>query len=112
MRETRFYVEGMVRFAESVQSHSAGLDQFGFVADELIYDAILRNRPPIREAVSHVPDDVPTNHPEAPWRLIIATRNCLIHTYLGIDDDTLWSIIQDDVPALMSALKRLRQDEP
>jgi len=28
---------------------------------------------------------------------IIATRNRLIHGYLGIDNDTLWSIIQDDI---------------
>ncbi len=33
--------------------------------------------------------------------MIIATRNRLIHGYLGIDDDTLWSIIRDDVPALI-----------
>ncbi len=41
--------------------------------------------------------------------MIIATRNRLIHGYLGIDDDTLWSIIQDDVPALLPLLKVLRE---
>jgi uncharacterized protein with HEPN domain len=39
--------------------------------------------------------------------MVIATRNRLIHAYLGIDDDTLWSIIRDDVPALVEALERL-----
>ena len=39
------------------------------------------------------------------WRLIIATRNRLIHGYLGIDDDTVWSTIQDDIPDLLSALE-------
>ena len=38
------------------------------------------------------------------WRMIIATRNRLIHGYLGIDDDTLWSIIRDDVPDLIERL--------
>jgi len=47
-----------------------------------------------------------------PWRQIIATRYCLIHAYLGIDNDTLWSIIRDDVPALLVALRRLHQDPP
>ncbi|WP_293688772.1 DUF86 domain-containing protein, partial [Thiolapillus sp.] len=48
--------------------------------------------------------------PEVPWRLIIATRNRLIHAYLGIDDDTIWSIIQDDIPELLSALENLRDE--
>ena len=39
--------------------------------------------------------------------MIIATRNRLIHGYLGIDDDTLWSIIQDDIPKLLEELKKL-----
>ena len=29
---------------------------------------------------------------------MVATRNRLIHAYLGIDNDTVWSIVQDDVP--------------
>lgn len=40
--------------------------------------------------------------------MVIATRNRLIHGYLGIDDDMLWSIIQDDVPDLLSHLKEIR----
>lgn len=37
--------------------------------------------------------------------MIIATRNRLIHGYLGIDDDTLWSIIRDNIPELLSKLE-------
>jgi uncharacterized protein YutE (UPF0331/DUF86 family) len=39
---------------------------------------------------------------------VIATRNRLIHGYLGIDNDTLWSIIRGDVPALLERLRALR----
>jgi uncharacterized protein with HEPN domain len=31
----------------------------------------------------------------------------LIHGYLGIDDDTLWSIVTDDLVPLRAALTRL-----
>jgi uncharacterized protein with HEPN domain len=40
--------------------------------------------------------------------MIIATRNRLIHAYLGIDDDTIWSIIQDDLPELLRALEAMQ----
>ena len=109
-REWRFYVDDMISFAEKVQSYTADLDQPGFVADELRYDATLRNLELIGEAATHIPDDVRATHPEVPWRLIIATRNRLIHAYLGIDHDTLWSIIQDDLAPLLTTLKALRQN--
>lgn len=66
----------------------------------------MRNLELIGEAATHVPDGVRQAHPEIPWRLIIATRNQLIHAYLGIDNDTIWSIVQDDIPALLAVLER------
>ena len=76
----------------------------GFVANELAYDATLRNLELIGEAATHIPAEIREANPEIPWRLIVATRNRLVHAYLGIDDDTIWSIIQDDIPDLLVAL--------
>jgi uncharacterized protein with HEPN domain len=38
---------------------------------------------------------------------VIAVRNRLIHGYLGVDDDTLWSILRDDLVPLRAALQQL-----
>ena len=108
-REWRFYLDDMIVFAQKVLTYTDGLDQAGFVASGLIYDGTLRNLELTGEAATHIPDEVRTAHPEIPWRMIIATRNRLIHGYLGIDDDTLWSIIQADVPALLPLLESLRE---
>ena len=34
-------------------------------------------------------------------------RNRLIHGYPGIDNDTLWSVIKADIPALLPQLQEL-----
>ena len=104
-REWRFYLDDMIGFAEKVLIYTRGLDQSGFVANSLAYDATVRNLELIGEAATHIPEEIRAAHPEIPWRQVIATRNRLIHGYLGIDNDTLWSIIQDDIPALLSALR-------
>ena len=78
------------------------------LASGLAYDATLRNLELIGEAATHIPEAIRTAHPEIPWRMIIATRNRLIHGYLGIDDDILWGVIRDDVPGLMLSLQALR----
>ena len=89
----RFYLEDMLRFAHKVQEYSEGLDQAAFEQDELRYDAILRNLELIGEAVTHIPPQVREQNAAIPWRQVVATRNRLIHGYLGIDKDALWSII-------------------
>lgn len=107
-REWRFYIADMIGFASKALSYTAGLMKAQFVADTRTYDATLRNLELIGEAARHVPEEVRSAHPEIPWRMIIATRNRLIHAYLGIDDDTIWSIVQDDLPELLRALQHMQ----
>ena len=54
-REWRFYLHDMIRFARNVQTYTEGLDQAGFVASGISYDATLRNLELIGEAATHVP---------------------------------------------------------
>lgn len=107
-REWRFYIDDMIDAARKVLAYTDGFDQPAFVASGLNYDATVRNLEIIGEAATRVPDDVRDSHPQIPWRQIVATRHRLIHGYLGIDNDTLWSIIRDDIPALRDALEKLQ----
>lgn len=103
-REWHFYVDDMIGFSEKVIAYTDGFDQQEFTLSGLNYDATLRNLELIGEAATHIPDDVRNNFPNIPWRQIIATRNRLIHGYLGIDNDTLWSIVETDIPSLLKEL--------
>ena len=90
--------------------YSEGFDREAFFRDSMRYDATVRNLELIGEAATRIPEAVRNTHPEIPWRLIIATRNRLIHGYLGIDRDTLWSIIRDEIPTLMKALRKVHEE--
>ena len=90
----------MILFAENVLAYCEGLDQAAFEASGLNYDATVRNLELIGEAATHIQE----THVAIPWRQVTATRNRLIHSYLAIDNDILWSIIQDDIPVLLTEL--------
>ena len=107
-REWRFYLDDMIGFAENVLTYTEGFDQIKFESTGLNYDASLHNLSLIGEAATHIPNEIRESAPSIPWRLVIATRNKLIHGYLGIDNDTLWSIIQDDVPNLLTELEKFK----
>lgn len=110
-REWRFYLDDMIDFAGKGLVYTDGLDQAGFVASGITYDATLRNLELIGDAATHIPDEIRSAHSEIPWRMIIAIRNRLIHGYLGIDNDTLWSIIQDDVVELLPLLNAMKKED-
>ena len=108
-REWSFYLDDMIGFAENILIYCEGFDQTKFEATGLNFDATIRNLELIGEAASHIPAEIREIYETIPWRKIIATRNRLIHGYLGIDNDTLWSIIQDDIPALLDALRQIKK---
>ena len=107
-REWRFYISDMISFVENVISYTDGFDQERFENSGITYDATVRNIELIGEAATHIPQEVREQYNKIPWRMVIATRNQLIHGYLGIDNDTLWSIIQTDVPELYSQLQQIK----
>lgn len=107
-RAWRFYADDMAGFCERVLAYTQGLNRETFSLDRLRYDATVRNLELIGEAATHIPEAVRHAEPTIPWRQVIATRNRLIHAYLGIDDDIVWSIVTDDIPDLLVQLNLLR----
>ncbi len=71
------------------------------------YDAVLRNLELIGAAATHIPRAVQNAHAEIPWREIVGARNRIIHGYMGIDNDTIWNIIQKGIPEMLPKLRRL-----
>ena len=98
----------MREFAHKVLLYTEGFDQERFVTSGLNYDATLRNLELIGEAANQIPEAIRATMPRIQWRQIISVRNRVAHSYLGLDNDTLWSIICTDVPALIVELEKLR----
>ena len=101
----------MIGFCERILAFTQGTRREEFPADAMRYDATVRNIELVREAATHGPESIRQSHPEIPWRLIIAARNQLIDGYLGLDDDVLWSIVQTDIPALLTNLRILNTQQ-
>ena len=69
--------------------------------------ATLRNLELLGEAASHISDEICVEHSNIQWCSIMGTRNRVPHGYLGLDNDTLWDIIQNDIPDLLPELRSL-----
>jgi uncharacterized protein with HEPN domain len=52
-------------------------------------------------------DAIKATEPDIAWRDIAGFRNVLAHGYLALDAAVVWSVVQQDLPALREAVKRM-----
>jgi uncharacterized protein with HEPN domain len=50
-------------------------------------------------------------YPEIRWKGIVGMRNILVHGYDGIDTETLWDVITEDVPKLKAACEKVLMEQ-
>lgn len=96
----RDYLEHILRAAEAIQRSAAG-GRERFCADEDAFDAGLRRLQTIAESTQRLSTGLRDRHPEIPWAHIAGFRNRIVHAYLDVDPDLVWSVIEDELPALV-----------
>ena len=108
-RERRwdFYVRDMIEACEFIQSTTDRLDYAAIRADDITYAATLFTLAIMGEAATNIPAHVRAAHPNIQWHAIIGARNHIIHGYWKINHGIIRGIVEDDIPALIPALRPL-----
>jgi uncharacterized protein with HEPN domain len=78
-----------------------------FRADRKTRDAVIRNLEVVGEAASKLSEDLRDKNADVPWTKIVGMRNRLIHGYLTVDQDVLWSTVADVLPDFKQRIERL-----
>jgi uncharacterized protein with HEPN domain len=87
---------------------TADVDEMGFLANELIQDAVIRNIEVIGEAannIQRVDAEFANAHSEIPFQVMYAMRNRLSHGYDRIDLEMVWKTVCNDLPYLYKLVK-------
>lgn len=111
-RDLRLFVEDMLDSASIIIEWTSLLDAEVFVADRKTYDAVLRNLTVMGEAAKQVPPEVRDAFPEVPWRAIAGFRDLAMHSYFGLSQHIVWSIVSETLPGLVSPLAEVLRKLP
>jgi len=77
-------------------------------ADEVLYDATLRNLQTLSEAAQNLPEPLQARCQGIPWREIRGFRNILVHNYLGdIDPATVAAVVDTHLQPLEDCIHEL-----
>ena len=110
-KDNLVYIKHVRDAIATIQDYTNGMSYDEFIADQKTRDAVVRQLEIIGEAVSNTSADFRKLHDGVPWRDISAMRNKLIHEYFGVDEDTVWQVIKEDVPELNLAIEKLLQED-
>lgn len=80
-----------------------------FFQSQMAQDAVVRNLQVLAESTQRLSDAVKESEPNIPWRAIGGFRNVLVHGYLGIDMEAVWSVVVKDLPSLADAVSRMKR---
>jgi uncharacterized protein with HEPN domain len=97
------YVRHILECIRRVEENTAG-GYAAFMASHTLQDAVLRNLQTMAESTQRLSPEFRTAAASVDWTALSGFRNVLVHNYLGIELDRIWTIIQQDVPALKAVL--------
>jgi uncharacterized protein with HEPN domain len=84
-----------------------GHERAPFDNSRLVQDAVIRNLQTLAESSQRLSADVKATEAQTPWRELSGFRNVIVHGYLGIDLEAVWWVVEQDLPPLSEALKRM-----
>ena len=110
MRDDRLYLLHITECILRIEEYTEGGEE-EFMTSTLIQDAVLRNLHTLAESTQRLSDSLKARHPEIDWRRISGFRNVVVHDYLGLDIEYVWTIVEQELPSLKRTIQGMLREE-
>ena len=90
-----------------IQKVLENLEEEKFYSDETLKRAITRALEIIGEATKNLNVDFRMKYNSVPWSYMAKLRDKIIHHYQGVDYETIWNIITQEIPELHFQIKQI-----
>ena len=104
----RHMLDAMERIAEL----SRGLEREQLRRHENTTEMILFNLMVLGEAANNITREFAAKNPDVDWKGLAGVRHKIVHDYADIDYDTIWDILQNDIPDEYAKVKAVAETLP
>jgi uncharacterized protein with HEPN domain len=101
------YIADILDSIERIEEFTSRMSYEDFAADDKTVYAVIRALEIIGEAAKRISEATREQYPSVPWREMAATRDKLIHGYIGIDLEVIWHTLKADLPAVKEDMTRI-----
>jgi uncharacterized protein with HEPN domain len=78
-----------------------------FMTNRSIRDAVMHDLRVLAESSKRTSAETKARHNDVPWRDLADFRNVVVHDYLRIDFEEIWTIVENNLPPLEAQLSRI-----
>ncbi len=109
MKDDRLYLIHMSECLESIMEYTAE-GREAFMNSRRTQDAVIRNFEVMGEAAKHLSEPFKLSHEEVPWKQVAGFRDVLIHDYIGVDIEQVWSAVDRNLPEFAKQISKLLEE--
>lgn len=109
MKDNKLYLIHMCECIQYVMQYTAD-GREAFMASRQVQDAVIRNFEIIGEAAKHLSESFKESHQGIPWKQIAGFRDVLIHNYIGVDIEQVWTVVEKNLPDLGKRIRKLMDE--
>jgi uncharacterized protein with HEPN domain len=109
-REITDYLNDINDSITDISNFIADMTFQEFESDKKTQYAVVHCLEVIGEAVKKTPTDLRNQYPHIPWKEIAGMRDKLIHEYFGVDLETVWTTIIDDIKPLKDSIVQIIEE--
>ena len=105
-------VRHMLDAMERISELSRGLERDQLRRHENTTEMILFNLMVLGEAANNITREFAAKNPEVDWKGLAGVRHKIVQDYADIDYDTIWDILQNDIPVECEKVKAVAATLP
>lgn len=110
-RDLRDYLQDILDAVNDIERFVTDMSYEQFIKDKKTLNAVVRSIEVIGEASKRLPLSLKAKNSELPWREITGMRDKLIHAYFGMDTETIWKTVKENIPQLKQTIKKMAKDQ-
>jgi uncharacterized protein with HEPN domain len=110
VRDYRDYLQDIFDAVNDIENFVDNMTYEEFIKDRKTLNAVVRSIEIIGEASKNIPETMKAKHKELPWKQMAGMKDKLIHAYFGVDVETLWKAVKENIPPLRQSIQQMLKD--
>ncbi len=109
-KDPLIFIKHILESIKNIEGFMKGVSKSYFLKNKEKQNAVIRELEIIGEAVKNIPAGFRSKNANIPWRDIAGMRDKLMHHYFGVNLETVWKVIKEDLTELEKDIQKIEKN--